>query len=193
MLKKNLYNPKTILTDVDGVLLDYFTPFLTTFDISYINNNVNTFEEAFGIDSKVISEMVYSFNNSDTFSRLPAFKDAVKYIHKLKEDGYDILVITAAGNTRHIMESRITNLEEVFGKNVFNDYMFVEPLESKDIYLRKFKDSYIPWVEDSIVNYHNGIDNGLDSILMDTDFNHTTDNLRHYHSWNEIYRYITKI
>lgn len=189
-MKPNNKKEKIILTDVDGVLLDYFTPFKDTFQLEQIRSDVNSFDEAFELDADIILGMVDMFNNSKGFGELSAFKDSVEYVHKLKEDGYKIEVITACGRSTHITEMRINNLERVFGKGLFDKYMFVEPDESKLVHLIKYNGSGYTWIEDSITNYKTGVQCGLDSILMDTDFNHSEDKLQHYYSWKEIYHHI---
>lgn len=182
---------KRILVDVDGVLLDYFTPFTQTFNLKQIKSNVNSFEDAFMLAPEIILEMVDKFNHSESFSSLPPFKDAVEYITKLKEEGYIIDVITAAGRSPDIIVNRIKNLEVVFGKDTFNKYMFVEHTESKLVHLTMYQNSGFTWIEDSIKNYYLGLRCGLDSVLMDTDFNHTETRLQHYFNWEDIYNHIT--
>ena len=69
-----------------------------------------------------------------------------------------------------IRASRAKNLEAIFGDYI-SDIHYVDLFQSKSDKLKLFKDSGAYWVEDNIKNYYTGLDNGLQSLLLKTEFN----------------------
>lgn len=179
-----------ILTDVDDVLLQYATPFTNAYELKNPNNNINTFEQGFNIEHDKVIQMVTEFNHSELFHNLPPVDGAIETIHQLKREGFKIIAITACGTAPDIHKARIKNMKNVFG-DVFEDIQLVDMFQCKRDRLLEFKGSGYIWIEDNIKNYYTGLECGLQSLLLKTDFNAPTIE-RTMYNWNDIRNYITK-
>ena len=97
-MKENMKNTnKTILTDCDGVLLDWETSFHNWMaDNGYktIVENVYEMEVAYGIAKSECKRLVREFNNSAWMCCLPALRDSRSGVAKLVEAGYTFICIT---------------------------------------------------------------------------------------------------
>jgi hypothetical protein len=205
---------KLILTDCDGVLLDWsfkFNQFMKnkgytlTDDYPYKYGIENWFNEI--LDKKQSREIVVEFNDSAWIAHLPTFRDAVKYVKKLNEEhGYVFGVITSLTDNPYAIELRERNLYSIFGANVFDFIKCVAPGSGawgtgtdKDVELFKFKDSECWWIEDSVLNAEVGLKYGLNPILMSHPHNQSysktaefgNSNMRIAGNWKEIYNIIT--
>lgn len=178
---------KTIIVDVDGVLLNYHDMFIEEYSnhFSYHENPQCLTDE---FDSTVLDGLITLFSQTTKFSNLEPFKKSDVYLKKLYNDGFTINVITACGNSGLTRELRLKNLEKVFG-DIFNDITFVGLGDSKIDYLKTFKGSNLVYVEDKFEHYLDGETVGLDSIMMATNYNHGLDTKR-MEDWSEIYQYI---
>ena len=120
----NGISEKIILTDCDGVLLDWCVAFnqWMTFKGYVLKNSmeydvVNKYQITEPEKRKLTSE----FNSSAWMGYLTPYKDAVKYVKKLHEEhGYVFHVITSLSNDKFAQKLRISNLENIFGKKYKN-------------------------------------------------------------------------
>ncbi len=119
---------KIVLFDVDGVLLDLWTPMYLFWKQDQFSKGkyprISRFveEEVYGYykDTKSYSGYISGlFENQDTFENLRPKKGMVETVHALKKMGYDLAVITAASNDKMVRTKRCKNLFKVFG-DVFN-------------------------------------------------------------------------
>ena len=166
---------KTLLLDCDGVILDFLTVVHSKYD--YLVNHENRPEEYydfncyFNIPQNDVDTMVKSFNASEEFSKIPAFKYARHVLQGLKQDGYDIFVITSCGNSSDIVDMRVKNLHNEIG-DVFEDIICL-PLEGdKRETLSKWKNTDVLWVDDRLHNCEVGTELGLDSMMFESIYNH---------------------
>ena len=195
---------KLILTDCDGVLLDWsfkFNQFMKnkgytlTDDYPYKYGIENWFNEI--LDKKQSREIVVEFNDSAWIAHLPTFRDAVKYVKKLNEEhGYVFGVITSLTDNPYAIELRERNLYSIFGANVFDFIKCIKTGANKDAELNKFKDSECWWIEDKVENAEAGLKYGLNPILMSHPHNQsylikTNSNMRIAGNWKQIYNIIT--
>lgn len=178
-----------ILTDVDDVLLDYAGGFTKHYSLTNAKKNVNTFEEAFGFSHDVVADMIQRYNASEHFKNLTSVGGALDAIKKLAGD-FEIIAITACGTDPSIRASRAKNLEAIFGEYI-SDIHYVDLFQSKSDKLKLFKDSGAYWIEDNIKNYYTGLDNGLQSLLLKTEFN-APSNEKTFYNWDDICSHILK-
>ncbi len=167
---------KTLLIDADGccVLWDYF------FDLYVIENGYNlrpdhTFKyklsERYDGPEDHLQELMRQFNKSKIISSLPAFRDASQYLPRLKQKGFDIHVITSIGGNMESFHNRSDNLIRLFGRGTIQSLQCVPFHESKEIVLSRWKNSGHMWIEDLPKNAKLGLDLGLNSYLIEHDYN----------------------
>lgn len=187
-------NEKIILTDCDGVLLEWETSFeewMSSHGYEVKNRNVYEKSKRFGLPVKEKDKLVEFFFNSSRIAFLDAYMDSVEYVTKLGELGYKFHVITSFSSNKHSGELRKLNLERHFG-NVFHDYIFLHTGSYKKETLYPFKNLNYFWIEDSVTNAKEGHELGLKSILVETD---RTKDIKvpfpKCKTWKEIYQQIT--
>lgn len=183
---------KVILTDCDGVLLDWeyaFDRWMTRHGYKIAVDGEYKMHLKYGIERAEAKKLVLMFNESASIRKLPPFKDAIKYVRKLHTDhGYVFHAITSQTNDEYAQHLRIKNLCELFGPSTFEKYIILDCGADKDQALLEYKDTECWWIEDKPENAQVGFDLGLQSILMTHDHNRkaNVDALR-VHSWRDIY------
>ena len=96
---------KIILTDCDGVLLDWEFHFYRWLEKTAGISNEYNVGKAVGISQKEGSRYVNLFNRSEEMKRLSPLRDAIKYVRKLHEEhGYIFHVITSQTNCKLAQE-----------------------------------------------------------------------------------------
>ena len=119
-------NPKVILTDVDGVLLDRDTGFINYMhDKGFVTqpgmDNEYYYDKRFGKHHLVTGAEVKKYNASDKIKSLPPMANAVEYVKKLASEGYTFYALTALSDNPEDCDYRRFNLQNVFGKDIFPD------------------------------------------------------------------------
>lgn len=186
---------KLILTDCDGVMLDWMYSFdqwmrrhgyrvhhEDEYDIG------KKYEVGFA-DKKKLTRM---FNESASIRKLPPLRDAIKYIRKLHEEhGYIFHVITSLSDDEYAQHLRTKNLCETFGHTVFEKYVYLDCGADKDEALSKYKGSECWWIEDKPENALAGSLQGLRPLLMAHEHNIDATTYQRVQNWKEIYETIT--
>ena len=185
---------KVILTDCDGVLLNWdhgFHAWMKMKGHKLIKGTEWSYDigPRYGIDAVETKRLCKEFNTHARIGFLPPLRDAVKYVRKLHdEEGYVFHVITAQTLDPFAQKLRIRNLEEVFGKDIFERYVFTECGADKTEVLKEYEDSGLLWVEDKFENAEIGRQLGLSAVLMDHPYNMgPADGIKRYPNWREIY------
>ena len=197
-MKTDLKN-KVILTDCDGVLLDWINPFtewMTERGYSVVDESAYSIDKHFGIPWETKDKLVKRFNESSNMIHLPELRDSVEYVNKLHfEHGFEFHLITSMSKNKFSHAMRKENLKEVFGLDAFGKFVFLDSGEDKDQELFKYWNSGCWWVEDKYKNALVGKRYGLNPILVGHDFN---ENIEKYDetiprldTWKEIYELIT--
>lgn len=196
---KSLTREKIILTDVDGVLLDFHssaTEFLRNekkIDITYADWDKSywLYEIINGTpeqDKEIFSE----FSQSEYFRNLSARECALKSLKTLAADGWRFVAVTAAGqglkhqNMNKVLQYRMDNLEKHFG-NIFEDIHITNVYDCKSPILKRYDPTW--WVEDSVTNAIIGHETGHRSVIMHTrhyQAEKNTINLPVVKGWDEI-------
>ena len=186
-----------ILTDCDGVLVNWLASFdnwmhnngyqLSEFPDQHYDMHLR-YNDLTKEDSK---KLVRIFNNSYDISNLEPFRDAVKYVTKLHEEGYTFTVITSLSDYPRAKVMRSFNLKALFGPAI-KDLICLDTGADKTEALSKYKDSGLFWIEDLVKNADIGLKLGLKPILMEHDHNADNQDLEYpkVKSWAEIYRII---
>ena len=194
------YNNKVILTDADGVLLNWeyaFCCYLEQRGHTQIENGNWEYDIAkrFGISRNEAIKHVKVFNESAAMGFLPALRDAMYYVKRLHEEhGYVFRCITSMSLDPNAYKLRKMNLEKLFGGTAFEQLVCLDTGADKDEALVPYKDSGLHWIEDKLSNAVLGLNLGLNSILVEHGFN-MHDNLPEGMvkcvNWKEIYNHIT--
>lgn len=172
---------KRILTDVDGVLLDWVSGMK-----SYLENEMGFvvddeeirrgffISEWLNISRDEASKIVADYHASDYFKNLNSIRNAETVLKDLGENGYRFVAITSALNPysterQHIIkQNRMDNLTKLFG-HIFDDVELVcIQTECKSDFLKKYDATW--WVEDHVENAIIGQDIGHKSLVMHSDY-----------------------
>lgn len=194
---------KKILSDCDGVLLDWNYSFEKWMKFHFglevqhrehydINKRfvLDEFDkQMLEKDSKFYLPRI--FCNSSRMASLKPMRDSVLYVRKLYEEfGITIDVITSLSLDPETQKLREYNLRKVFGSAI-DRVVCLDTGEDKDEDLVEWKDTGLIWVEDKPENADLGIKLGLDSILIDHEYNKDySGQAKRARNWKDIYDYV---
>jgi len=196
MMKIYVQPDKVILTDCDGVLLDWEYAFDT-----WMHRHGYTIKESghyavtikYSITNQESKKLIMMFNESAWIRRLGPLRDAIKYVRKLHEEhGYVFHCISSLTDDEYSQHLRTKNIQELFGESAFARYVYLDCGADKDKHLKEYKDSNCWWLEDKAENAIVGDSLGLNAIIMG--HNHNADytgNIPRVQDWREVYRLIT--
>lgn len=188
---------KLIITDVDGVLLDWETHFHAYMQShghqrAYDGSGSYWKEDEYShLSRDEARKMVYHFNTSSWMIDVPAFKDARIGVARLVDAGYRFVAITAMGTDPYAKMVREVNLERTFGYGTFEDVIVTDMYDpnSKVNALKKFSGQNLPWIEDKVSNAELGVDMGYNTFLMTHKYNEDFDEgdeITRVDSWADI-------
>jgi FMN phosphatase YigB (HAD superfamily) len=189
---------KLILTDSDGVLLDWEWAFRV-----WMQERGYQFEESGKTEYQLhhhykditrdeIKKLIKVFNESAAIGFLPAFRDSVYYVKRLHEEhGFRFRVITSLSLDKNAAKLREMNLRKLFG-NAIESVICLETGADKDEALEPYRNSGLYWIEDKPENADVGHNIGLTSILIEHGHNmHHRCNYALVKNWKQIYKLIT--
>ena len=149
---------KTILTDADGVLLDWewaFTIWMEQHGHTKVDGYQFMYDigERYGITKDQSRKMVKLFNESASIGFLPPLRDAMYYVKRLHEEhGYVFRCITSLSLNPAAAELRKQNLELLFGPTAFEEIVCLDTGADKDDALEQYRSSGCYWIEDKPEN-----------------------------------------
>jgi hypothetical protein len=195
------YNNKVILTDADGVLLNWeyaFTCWMEQHGHTQVENANFLYDigKRFGLESNNMGHrLIKQFNESAAMGFLPALRDAMYYVKRLHEEhGYVFRCITSMSLDPNAKKLRQMNLEKLFGKTAFEELVCLDTGADKDNALAPYKDSGLWWIEDKMSNAVAGLNAGLRPILIEHGFNMNDTvppGIIKVVDWKEIYQLVT--
>ncbi len=145
---------RVILTDVDGVLLDWEFAFHTWMEEHGHTTQkgyklVYSIHKRFGIPRRDGKRLIEIFNESASIGFLPPLRDAMYYVKKLHEEhGFMFHAITSLSLNRHAIRLREQNLAKLFGNTAFEKVICLDTGADKDEALEPYRGSGCWWVED---------------------------------------------
>ena len=188
---------KVILTDCDGVLLNWeyaFTTWMERHGYAVDPQNPDAYDvgERYGLSGSKKKELVKFFNESSAIGFLPPLRDAMYYVDLLhRKHGYVFHMITSLSLEPTAQELRIKNTKKLFGETAFERFIFCDTGADKDEVLEPYRDSGHLWIEDKVENAELGVSLGLESLLIEHAHNMNYDNgIPLMANWSEVYDYI---
>ena len=184
---------KKIITDCDGVLLDWafaFDVWMREQGYFRLPNTDHFFNQSqrYGIDEQEALTKVHEFNQTGALGYIPAFKDSVEYVTRLAREGWRFDVVTMIGKDKYAHRLRKINLQHLFG-DVFDEIYcagdFRKP--KKEILQSKYSGTNHMWIEDRIDYAKDGQEVGLKTYLMDWPYNREGWVGPRVKNWKEIY------
>ena len=184
---------KKIVTDCDGVLLDWafaFDVWMREQGYFRLPNTDHHFSQSkrYGIPEGEALGLVHDFNQTGALGYIPAFKDSVEYVTRLAREGWRFDVVTMIGKDKYAHRLRKINLQHLFG-DVFDEIYcagdFRKP--KKEILQSKYSGTNYMWIEDRIDYAKDGQEVGLKTYLMDWPYNREGWTGPRVKSWKDIY------
>lgn len=189
---------KIILTDADGVLLDWEWAFAVWMEEhGFAKQEGHQFEYdigvRYGIGHEQGKKLIKMFNESAAIGFLPPLRDAMYYVKRLHEEhGYVFHCITSLSTDVNAKKLREMNLQKLFGKTAFDRVVCLATGADKNSALEEYANSELWWIEDKPENADVGFNMGLKSILVEHGHNmHHTCPYPVVKNWKEIYSIIT--
>ena len=199
MKSKYRNRKKLILTDADGVCLDWewaFNVYMQEHGFEEIEGSKLNYDMSirYGIPREQVVKLIRIFNESAAIGFLPAQRDAMYYIKKLHEKhGYVFHCITSLSLNPNAQRLREMNIHKMFGPTAFERIVCLDTGAHKDDALEEYEGTGLVWLEDKVENAEAGYKYGLNPLLMVHGHN-----MHHYHpgitpvkNWQEIYKYVT--
>ena len=200
---------RIILTDVDGVLLEWehhFTKWMlqrTLFDekgaryhpYRLLPNKENTYEmaERFGLTKDQIRKQIREFNRSAWMGTQRPMLESQTWVKLLAAEGWTFIPITSQTSDIPAQQLRKRRLGELFGDHTFTNYHILGTGADKDSALAEFHNTGLYWVEDKPKNALAGLKYGLKPILIDhlynRDFEHPE--IIRVNNWKEIHEILS--
>jgi hypothetical protein len=189
---------KIILTDADGVLLDWEWAFAVWMEEhGFTKQEGHQFEYdigiRYGIGHEQGKKLIKMFNESAAIGFLPPLRDAMYYVKRLHEEhGYVFHCITSLSTDVNAKKLREMNLKKLFGKTAFDRVICLATGADKNDALEEYANSDLWWIEDKPENADVGHNMGLKSILVEHGHNMHHECLYPVvKNWKEIYEIIT--
>jgi len=194
---KKFNKEKIILTDCDGVLLDWEEGFSVWME-HHGHEKVEGFQfmydigERYGITKDQARKLIKTFNESAAIGFLPPLRDAQYYVKLLAEKHqYKFLVLTSLSTDPYAQALRERNLKKIFG-DYFVDVICLETGADKDEALaelaQKYQGNY--WIEDKPENVEAGVKAGFQGILIEHGHNMNFDGSFVAKKWEDIYNLV---
>lgn len=199
----SLFPPTTttkmkILTDVDGVLLDWesqFNAWMIGRGYKLLKPAAYDLESRYGIKSKEAMSVCETFNQTAEIGFLDAFKDSIKYTRKINEEtGAMFICISSLSSNKAAQKLRTINLSVVF-KDIFDDFIYLPCGSDKGDVLDQFAYTGMWWIEDKPENAEAGLSRGLNCILINHPYNISQKvhpSIHRVNNWREIHSLICK-
>ena len=200
---------RIILTDVDGVLLEWenhFTQWMLkrshfvrgkrrqTYKLLPNKQSEYAMEKRFGVTPTVIQREIREFNRSAWMATQPPLPEAVTYVKLLHAEGWTFIPITSQTSDKPAQELRKRRMGDLFGDQVFTNYHILGTGADKDSALAEFHNTGLYWVEDKPKNALAGLNYGLKPILIDhpynRDFKHP--DIIRVNNWQQIHKILVK-
>ena len=167
------YEKRKILTDVDGVVLDWeasFTAWMKKEGYTVQVENEYKQSKRFDIPQDKADELVKIFNESAWIGFIKPLRDAVPVIDEMLSEHYHFEAVTSLSTDHWAGELRRMNLERFFGRSAFRRVRCIDTGADKNDILKEYERGHW-WIEDKPQNCLAGLEAGHRPILIDHPFN----------------------
>jgi FMN phosphatase YigB (HAD superfamily) len=197
-MKKYKNLSKLILTDCDGVCLDWewaFNVWMQEHGFEEVADSKLSYDMSirYNISREQVRKLIKVFNESAAIGFLPAMRDSVYYIKRLHEEhGFRFHAITSLSLDPNAQKLREMNIHKLFGPTAFERIVCLDTGADKDEALEEYEGTGCFWVEDKISNAEIGFKMGLKSLLLE--HGHNMNHECPYpivKNWKQIYHIIT--
>ena len=167
---------RIILTDVDGVLLEWENHF-TKWMISRGAKLKNEFKAEYDMQRRFVDATediklaIREFNKSAWMGTQPPMPESQTWIKLLHAEGWTFIPISSQTSDIPAQELRKRRLEELFGEYAFYNFHILETGQDKDDILAEFHGTGLWWVEDKWTNALAGLKYGLKPLFIDHPYN----------------------
>ena len=178
---------RIILTDVDGVLLEWeshFTEWMLqrnyyddqeqrVYPYKLLPDKQNTYEMAdrFGLSIIEIRKEIREFNKSAWMGTQCPMPDSQTWVKLLAAEGWTFIPITSQTSDIPAQQLRKKRLGELFGDHIFKNYHILDTGSDKDSVLAEFHNTGLYFIEDKQKNALTGLKYGVRPILIDHPYN----------------------
>jgi hypothetical protein len=185
---------KVILTDADGVLLNWGY----AFDVWMLERGYKAaypleydIAKIYDIPRVLSKKFVREFNESAHMGFVPPLRDAMQYVRKLHEEhGYVFHLITSMSKDENAQKLRTMNIKKLFGETAFTKFIYLDTGADKDEVLAQYKGTGYTWVEDKVENAIAGKKFGLESLVMEHGYNMNDEEFPLMKNWKDVYEYL---
>ena len=196
---------RIILTDVDGVLLEWenhFTQWMLSRGHKLKENYKSEYDMSkrfiyysniFIEDPNQIKLAIREFNKSAWMGTQPPMPESQTWVKLLHAEGWTFIPITSQTSDIPAQELRKKRLTELFGKNVFQNYFIFDTGASKDAALNEFRNTGLYWVEDKWTNALAGLKYGLKTLFISHPYNkeYSHPDITRVSNWKEIHKIVS--
>ena len=189
---------RIILTDVDGVLLEWenhFTKWMISRGYKLKDNFVSEYnmQKRFEDHNLNIKTEIREFNKSAWMGTQPPMPESQTWVKLLHAEGWTFIPISSQTSDIPAQELRKRRLEELFGEYAFYNFHILETGQDKDDVLAEFHGTGLWWIEDKPKNALAGLNYGLKVLLYDRpynrDFNHP--DITRVNNWQDIHKIVS--
>ena len=206
---------RIILTDVDGVLLEWenhFTQWMLQrsyyekevgegyvgkkiYPYTLLDNKQDTYEmsERFGLTKTEVRKEIREFNKSAWMGNQAPMPNSQTWVKLLAAEGWTFIPITSQTSDIPAQLLRKKRLGELFGDHIFTNYHILDTGADKDSALAEFHNTGLHWVEDKPKNALAGLNYGLKPILIDHPYNRDFDHpeISRVNNWQDIHKLLS--
>ena len=196
---------RIILTDVDGVLLEWenhFTKWMITrghklkedYKSEYdMGKRFIFYSNVFNEDPDYIKLAIREFNKSAWMATQPPMPDSQTWVKLLHAEGWTFIPISSQTSDIPAQEIRKRRLEELFGEYAFYNFHILETGQEKDDVLAEFHGTNLWWIEDIWTNALAGLKYGLKPLFIDHPYNreYSHPDITRVNNWRDIHKIVT--
>ena len=188
---------RIILTDVDGVLLEWENHFANWMSAKGYQQKPNkehvySMEKRYGLYREDKEALIEEFNRSAWMANQEPMQGSQTWVKLLHAEGWTFIPITSQTLDIPAQELRKRRLRELFGGTVFENFFILETGADKDSALAEFHGTGLWWVEDKPENALAGLEYGLRPLLIDHTYNSKFkhNEITRVANWKHIYKIV---
>ena len=196
---------RIILTDVDGVLLEWenhFTKWMITRGHKLKENYKSEYDmgkrfifysNVFNEDPDYIKLAIREFNKSAWMATQPPMPESQTWVKLLHAEGWTFIPISSQTSDIPAQELRKRRLEELFGENAFYNFHILETGSDKDDVLAEFHGTGLYFIEDKWTNALAGLKYGLKVLFINHPYNqkYKHPDITRVNNWKQIHEIVS--